>query len=131
MTCIASKANGEKCRADALQESQYCYNHSPEHAEQRTRIARKGGAAGGRGRPSVNPEAEEIRGQLKALYSALLAGRYAAGVCAVGVQILTCQLKVVELERKLKEQGELEQRLAELEQALLSRPEASEDDYYD
>ena len=41
--CIGFKENGEACRAPKLQEGDYCFWHSPEHAEEVSEARRLGG----------------------------------------------------------------------------------------
>ncbi len=49
--CAGIKADGGRCGAQAMRNSQWCIGHDPEQAEARRRHASKGGKRGGRGRP--------------------------------------------------------------------------------
>lgn len=47
MKCIYKKDNGERCNADAMNGSEYCYWHSPEISpEERREAQARGGQAG-------------------------------------------------------------------------------------
>src|SRR5215210_392398 len=50
--CTAITQDGGRCKARAIKGSQWCYNHHPDHSEERQRHASKGGKRGGRGRPA-------------------------------------------------------------------------------
>ena len=41
--CSFRKENGEQCHATPMQDSEYCFWHSPEHAEQAAEARRLGG----------------------------------------------------------------------------------------
>jgi hypothetical protein len=49
--CSGIRADGDRCRAQAMRNSAYCIGHDPDQAEARRRRASKGGKRGGRGRP--------------------------------------------------------------------------------
>jgi hypothetical protein len=51
--CAGIKADGGRCGAQAMRNSQWCINHDPDKVELRRQRASKGGKRGGRGRPSV------------------------------------------------------------------------------
>ena len=40
--CSAIKANGERCKGVAIGLSEWCYQHAPQHAEERSRNGSKG-----------------------------------------------------------------------------------------
>jgi hypothetical protein len=93
---------------------QWCYSHRPDLAEQRKANARRGGRAGGRGRSSLD-ETEQAKKYIKGLVSQLLKGqvrREIANSCFTGLNVLA---RYVELERRIHEQDELEQRIEALE----------------
>jgi hypothetical protein len=115
--CSAIKGNGERCRGIAATGSDYCPAHDPARAEERRRAASK--AAKSR----HDPEIREIKGLLKDLYTAVLEGQVGRQAAAVANQIANTQLRAIELERRIREHGELEERLDELE-ALLGEAES-------
>jgi hypothetical protein len=59
--CAGIKADGGRCGAQAMRNSQWCINHDPDKAEVRRRRASKGGKRGGRGRPSVELARLQVR----------------------------------------------------------------------
>jgi hypothetical protein len=77
---------------------------------------RQGRKSGGRGRGAAG-EMSEAKRQIRGVIGGVLRGNLARGVGAVLFQGYNTLLKAVEVERKIREQGELEERLAALEQA--------------
>ena len=90
----------------------HCYAHDPAHAEERSRAASK--AAKSR----HDPEVREIKRLLKDLYSGVLEGRVERAAAAVANQVANTRLRAIEVERRIREQDELEERLDELEGVL-------------
>ena len=84
--------------------------HDPANAEERRRAASKGG----RGKPSR--EIRDLKKQLEDLAAGVLAGTVDRGNAAVVNQILNTRARLIELERKVKETEELEERIERLEQ---------------
>jgi hypothetical protein len=117
--CPAIKANGERCKGDAIPGADWCYSHDPDRAEERRRNASRGGKSGGGGRSSG--ELAEIKALLSELTNRVLGGEgveaLETGRAAVANQLVNTRLRAVELERKIKETDELEARIEELEQA--------------
>ncbi len=114
MRCAAITRAGGRCRLDATHGS-YCYQHSPETASARSRNARKAGRAGGNGRSSGLSETAEAKRWIRGLVAKVLAGdveRDVATACFMGLNVLA---RYVELERKIKETEDFEQRLEALE----------------
>src|SRR5215217_7741975 len=79
--CAGIKADGGRCGAQAMRNSQWCINHDPDKAEVRRRRASKGGKRGGRGRPSV--ELARLQARFEELAEQVLAGDIERGVGAV------------------------------------------------
>jgi len=117
--CPAIKANGERCKGDAIPGADWCYSHDPDRAEERRRTASRGGKSGGGGRSSG--ELAEIKALLSELTSRVLGGEgveaLETGRAAVANQLVNTRLRAVELERRIRESDELEARIEELEQA--------------
>ncbi len=117
--CPAIKANGERCKGDAIPGADWCYSHDPDRAEERRRNASRGGKSGGGGRSSG--ELAEIKALLSELTNRVLGGEgveaLETGRAAVANQLVNTRLRAVELERKIRESDELEARIEELEQA--------------
>jgi hypothetical protein len=93
----------------------HCYQHDPKRAEERRRNASRGGKSKG------NPKLARLDKQLEDLAADTLEGKVERGVAAVVNQIINTRTRLVELERKIREQEELQERLAALEDVLKRR----------
>ena len=107
--CAAIKANGERCRLDAQEKQDTCWAHSPENSEKRRRRASRGGRA------KANRELPEIKALLEDLTEQVLSGELPTGPAAVANQLINTRLRAIELERKIREAEEIEERLSALE----------------
>jgi hypothetical protein len=114
--CSGIRADGGRCKAQAMRNSAFCIGHDPDQAEARRRRASKGGKRGGRGRPQA--ELASIKGRLSDLADDILEGRQDKGVAAVASQVLNVYLRAVSVELKVQEQRELTERLEMLEERL-------------
>ena len=114
--CAAIKANSERCKGRAIEGSEWCWNHDPDHADERRRHGSKRGKRGGRGRPQT--ELANIKERLSELAEDVLEGRQDKGVAAVASQVLNVYLRAVSVELRAREQLELIERLEVLEEQL-------------
>jgi hypothetical protein len=114
--CSGIKADGGRCKAQAIRDSAYCIGHDPDQADARRRRASKGGKRGGRGRPVA--ELGALREENHDIRRRLLEGELQPGVAAVAIQSLNTDIRAVATTLKAKEQEELEGRLEELEKVL-------------
>src|SRR5215212_6042740 len=114
--CAGIKADGGRCGAQAMRNSQWCVNHDPDKVEVRRRRASKGGKRGGRGRPSV--ELARLQARFEDLAEKVLAGDVERGVGAVAGQLLNGARACVRDALAAREQEELVARLEALEEAL-------------
>ena len=121
-TCAGIRADGGRCRAQAIRNSEWCFNHHPNYTEARKQRASKGGERGGRGRPIA--ELQGVKGKLEDLAEDVLEGRKDRGDAAVAGQLYNTLIRAIGMELKVREQLEIEERIAELE-ALLAQREAS------
>src|SRR5215211_5255746 len=114
--CAAIKPDGARCKARAMQGSQWCFNHHPDHSQERRRNASKGGQRGGRGRPArLGAEGlKDIKDLLKSLTDDVLSGEVERATAIAANQLLNTALRAIELERRWKEIEDLEGRLANL-----------------
>ena len=115
MRCSGITRGGARCRLGATHGS-YCYQHSPETVEERRRNASRGGKAGGNGRPGRG-EVTEAKGFVRGLVNKLIKGEVERDTATAAFMGLNVLARYIELERKIKEQDELEERLTELENA--------------
>lgn len=109
--CAGTKRDGGQCTTIVKGSQTYCYQHDPERAGERRRNASRAAKT----RPSR--EITSIKAQLAEMVDTVLAGAVQTARYAVANQILNTQLRAIELERKVREQDELEARLEALEQA--------------
>jgi hypothetical protein len=114
--CAGIKADGGRCGAQAMRNSQWCINHDPDKVEARRRRASKGGRRGGRGRPSV--ELARLQARFEDLAEKVLSGEIERGVGAVVGQLLNGARACVRDSLAAREQEELVGRLETLEEAL-------------
>ncbi len=119
-SCSGVRADGGRCRAQAMRKSEWCVGHDPDKAEARHRRASKGGKAGGRGRPQQ--ELADIKRRLSDLADGVLTGEVETGVGAVASQVLNVFLRAVSVELKAREQLEFIDRMEALEKAIEDRP---------
>jgi hypothetical protein len=114
--CAGKKGDGSPCERIVGSSREYCYAHDPSYAEDRKRAASKAARSPAKGRSYS--EIREIKGRLEALYGAVLEGSVTRQAAAVANQIANSQLRAIELQRRVREQDELEERVDELEDLL-------------
>jgi hypothetical protein len=114
--CSGIRADGGRCRAQAISDSQWCFSHHPDYEEQRRQRASRGGKRGGRGRPSV--ELARLQGRFEELAEKVLSGEVERGVGAVVGQLLNGAKACVQDGLAAREQAELVARLEALEEGL-------------
>jgi hypothetical protein len=119
--CTAITRGGGRCRGVAIDGSDLCYSHDPDHEQDRLRAARKGGKRGGRGRPSS--ELHRLRDRLEALADDVLSGKVERADGAVAGQLLSGARSCIRDGLAAREQEELVGRLEALEAGLEQRPE--------
>jgi hypothetical protein len=117
--CSGIRADGGRCKAQAMRNSAFCIGHDPDQAEARRRRASKGGKRGGRGRPQA--ELQDLKRRLSDLADDVLAGKVNRSSAAVAGQLLNTYIRAVSVELKAREQLELIERLEMLEEALAQK----------
>jgi hypothetical protein len=113
--CSGIRADGGRCKAQAMRNSEWCINHHPDYEQERRRRASKGGKRGGRGRPSV--ELASLREENADIRRRLLDGELLPNVAAVAVQSINTDIRALGAALKAREQEELLERLEALEQS--------------
>jgi hypothetical protein len=108
--CTGSKPDSTPCERIVGASQTYCYAHDPARASERKRNSSKAG----RSRPSR--EIEALKRRLEELANDVLAGRVERGDAAVVNQILNTRARLIELERKIREQEEVLERIEALEE---------------
>ncbi len=114
--CAGIKRDGGRCAVVVALTETHCYQHDPARAQERKRNASRGGRSKGGG-----SEISDLKSQLRRLAADVLAGEVARSDAAVINQILNTRARLIELERKIREQAELEERLQALESVLKVR----------
>jgi hypothetical protein len=117
--CTANKRNGERCTLPVVGKQGVCWAHDPDNAEQRRRRASRGG------RGKAGREIRDLKKQLEDLASDVLEGRVERGDAIVVNQILNTRARLIDLERKVRETEEIEERLEALEQKALEQTQES------
>ncbi len=113
--CRATKRDGSRCTQSVTTANGLCWAHDPANAEKRRRMASRAGSSKGNG------EITDLKAQLKKLASDVLSGKVARGDAAVVNQIINTRARLIEIERKIREQEELAERLEALESVLKVR----------
>jgi len=112
--CKATRIDGQPCAAYAGP-SGYCFWHNPDRQEDRLEASRNGGSHRGLSIPVDTPlTANESRGILASVLAALLSG-------AIDSNIARSVAYILQVERKIAEGEELEQRIANLEALIASK----------
>lgn len=114
--CAGIRADGGRCKAEAMPQAQWCWNHHPDYEQARRRRASKGGRRGGRGRPIA--ELGTLRDENSDIRRRLLEGELLPNVAAVAVQSINTDIRAVGATLKAREQEELIERLEALETVL-------------
>jgi hypothetical protein len=113
--CAGIKRDGGHCTIIVGPSLTYCYQHDPKRSQERKRNASRAGRTRGTG------EISDLKKQLKDLDADVLSGEVVRSDAAVVNQILNTRARLIELERKIREQEEQEARLEALEDVLKAR----------
>ena len=114
--CQGIKRDGGRCTLSVPVGVQWCFNHDPGRSGERKRNASRGGRSKGGG-----TEIADLKGQLRKLAADVLSGEVGRAEAAVVNQILNTRARLIELERRIREQEVVEERLAALESVLKVR----------
>jgi hypothetical protein len=117
--CSGITRAGGACKGIPIDDSQWCYVHHPDHAEERRRHGSKGGKRGGRGRPTA--ELARLKERFESLAYAVLSGKIERADAAVAGQLLNGARACLRDAMTAREQEELLARLEALEEATSSR----------
>ncbi len=116
--CAGTKRDGSPCTLPSNGSSGLCWAHDPANAERR----RRGQSRGGRNKPSR--ELHAIKQRLSDLADDVLADRVDRGNAAVVGQLLNTTIRAVSVGLKAREMEELEGRIEELEEQIMSEKKA-------
>jgi len=107
--CSGIKRDGSRCTVTVESPQQYCWWHDPANADKRRRAASKGGKGGG------SREIRDLKRRISEVVDAVLEGSQDRGRAAVAIQGFNALRSMLELERKIREQEEVLERLEALE----------------
>jgi hypothetical protein len=114
--CSGERADGRPCKAQAIADSQWCFNHHPEYELARRRRASKGGKRGGRGRTHPGTgDLLKLQKQLESLGEKVLKGEVDRAAAAVTIQAWQAARACIVASARLRELEEVEERLDALE----------------
>ena len=118
--CTAIKKDGSRCAKDAEPGKDRCWSHDPANEEERRRIAARGGRAStavlAERRGPAAQEIRELKDELRSLAQGVKEGEVPPPVGTALNQIYDTLLRAMDQERRTRETGELESRLAALEE---------------
>ncbi len=118
-SCSGIRADGGRCRGQAIAGSQWCFSHHPDYEQARQRRASKGGKRGGRGRPLL--EVHDVARQLQALADKVLTGELDRGDAAVCGQLLNYKTRALDVARAWRETEELAREVEEMREIIEAR----------
>ena len=111
--CRGTKRDGSGCTVSVEPPNAYCWWHDPAHADERRRAASRGGKS------KPNREIATVKALVEDLTNRVIGAEgtepLSASAGAVAAQLINVRLRAIELERKIKETEELEERVAALE----------------
>jgi hypothetical protein len=110
--CTFIKPGGERCKGVPVRGSTLCAAHHPDYRERRRAGARRGGKARSTG------ELAQIKSEIRTVIEAVQDMKLNRGVGAVVFQGYNTLLRAVEVERKVREVDEIEERIAAMERRL-------------
>jgi len=117
--CRGTKRDGSQCTATVNPPQSYCWWHDPRNAGTRRAAASKGGRA------KANKVTKGLHELLENLTRRVIDGELETSRGAVANQLISTRIRLLEFERRAREQEELVGRLEELERLLEYRKEAS------
>ncbi len=110
--CPATKRNGDRCSGSVPEGKYHCWFHDPANSDKRKRAASRGGK-GNRSRVS-----RDLHKLLEDLTAQVVAGDLEPYPASVAGQLVGVRLRLLEYERRVKEQDELVGRLEALEEQI-------------
>ena len=113
--CAAITGKGRPCKGLVRLHSDYCPAHDPARADARRRSASKAA------RSKPGGEVRDLKDRLTNLADDVLAGRVETKDAAVLTQIVGAHVRLLDFERKFREQEEFEARLVALEEGVKRR----------
>jgi len=110
--CPATKRNGDRCSGSVPEGKYHCWFHDPANSGKRKRAASRGGKGN---RAGVSRDLHKL---LEDLTERVVSGDLEPYPASVAGQLVGVRLRLLEYERRVKEQDELVGRLEELEEQI-------------
>ena len=107
--CPATKRNGDRCSGSVPEGKYHCWFHDPANSDKRRRAASRGGK-GNKSRVS-----KDLHKLLEDLTERVVGGELEPYPASVAGSLIGVRLRLLEYERRIKEQDELVGRLEALE----------------
>ncbi len=120
-SCSGIKADGGRCKGQAIGNSQWCFSHHPDYEDARKQRASRGGRRGGRGRPQA--ELSDIKNRIRAMVEDVRNGTMDRADAAVCGQLYNTLIRAVSVEMRVREIEELAKEVEELWDLLDARKE--------
>jgi hypothetical protein len=108
--CPATKRNGDSCSGSVPEGKYHCWFHDPANADKRRRAAAKGG------RGNRSKVSKDLHRLLESLTEQVVSGDLEPYPASVAGQLVGVRLRLLEYERRVKEQEEIIERIEALEQ---------------
>jgi hypothetical protein len=113
--CGAFKPNGTPCERIVGASETHCYAHDPDRSDERRRNASRAA------RSKPNKELQGVKSQLQSIADRTLGNEIDARRATAAVQSLNAKIRAIEVERRVREEDELFERLGELERRARER----------
>ncbi len=110
--CPALKRDGDRCSGSVPEGKYHCWFHAPENSGKRRRAAVRGG------RGNKSKVSKDLHKLLEDLTGRVVAGDLEPYPASVAGQLIGVRLRLLEYERRIKEQDELVGRLEALEEQI-------------
>jgi hypothetical protein len=110
--CAGFKPDGSACERIVGASQRLCFSHDPARKAERQRNAARAG------RGSGATEIRALRKLLEDLTTRVVEGTLESGRGAVAAQLVNTRIRLMEHARRVREQEELEERMAEIERRL-------------
>src|SRR5919199_3443218 len=115
--CLGTKRDGNQCTQTVEPPQAYCWWHDPENAHKRQRAASKGGRA------KASKLTKELHHLLEDLTTRVVEGTLETSRGAVANQLISTRIRLLDFERRAREQEGLVGRLEPLETQLADQKE--------
>ena len=112
--CGGFKPDSSPCERIVPESQSYCYSHDPSRSAQRSR------AASIAAKSKVPVVLSDLHRLLEDLTQRVIDGKLETSRGAVANQLISTRIRLLDLERKIKQTEELEERLSAIEEALES-----------